>query len=323
MSKLILNPFTPIPKSERSHVRGWAMLWAQRLDADIADKDTDVSFYDEFYIDHGVNFEGSLNLFGGFNDEVFYRCADLYKLYKLGFSVASLDYNIAYSRQMKNRIGSKTTSDKLTETFCDYFEDMIDQKILTMNDLNLPKQILGDSHALAFSMPDQKIKKINGQTLYSVLLKGLGTFIKEKISIASVEEIDLCFGSIDIRHHVIRNDINPIEFAEQYANQVIMLQDNSGIKINVCAPVPIEYEERRLPKSGQYKGTNFYGPREKRLTFTMKFIETLDLYCNEFDLIMPPAYWYNMPGEQYAKEIMELSSSVHIAPINYRSILGW
>ena len=30
-----------------------------------------------------------------------------------------------------------------------------------------------------------------------------------------------------------------------------------------------------------------------------------------------------MDGEQYANEIMELSSSVHIAPKKYRSIINW
>ena len=44
----------------------------------------------------------------------------------------------------------------------------------------------------------------------------------------------------------------------------------------------------------------------------------IDLMSCEYKVIGPPTEWYSMDGEEYAKKYMELSSSVHIAPINYR-----
>jgi hypothetical protein len=44
----------------------------------------------------------------------------------------------------------------------------------------------------------------------------------------------------------------------------------------------------------------------------------MDLMSCEYKVVSPPADWYTMDGEEYAKKYMELSSSVHIAPINYR-----
>jgi hypothetical protein len=55
MKSVIFNPFTPIPKSDKSHVKGWSIVWSQRLNADIATKDIDLMNYDHIYIDHGVN----------------------------------------------------------------------------------------------------------------------------------------------------------------------------------------------------------------------------------------------------------------------------
>ena len=325
MNSIIVNPFTPIPKSDKSHVKGWAIVWAQRLNADIATKDTDLSKYDNIYIEHGVNFSGAMNLFGGFNDEVFERVNNLITAVDKGANLFSLDWNIhdcKYSDQIEKRIGANTTSDKVDFDFLVGFEEATAvAKTITMDSLELSDLILGDSHSVAYSEQHQAIKRINGQLLYSAMKQGLCEFIREHNG-DNYDKVTLCLGSIDIRFHAL-NKISAREFAKQYAQQVIKAQNELGIEISVCSPVPIEYEERRIPKTGQYDGVNFKGSRQERLDYTLDFISELDNYCCDFDLIMPPEAWYEMDGEQYAKEIMELSSSVHIAPKNYRSNINW
>jgi len=324
-TSLIYNPFTPIPLSEKSHVRGWAMLWAQRLDATIGTKKTNPIDYKTVYLDHGVNFSGSLNLFGGFDDEVVERCiAMLVGFKKFDMKIVSLDWSIFdcnYETQIQKRIGAKTTSEMLDQKMVDMIEEMLDScTTLTMEKLDLKKKILGDSHTLAFSLPDQKIIRHNGKTLYSVIHSGLIDFINDNGGPGI--ELDLCLGSIDIRHHVFRHDVNPKEFANTYAEEVIKAQDHFETAINVCFPVPVETEVRNIPKTGHYDGSPFYGSAEDRRDFTMRFIDQLDGYV-DFDTVSPPESWYDMDPKKYEKEIMELSSSVHIAPKNYRSILGW
>lgn len=329
MKSIIYNPFTPIPKSEKSHIRGWSMMWAQRLNAEIADKHTNLLDFDNIYIDHGVNFSGALNLFGGFNEDIVANCYNLMEAVENGSKLFSLDWNINtcdYITQIEKRIGAKTTSSAVDENFLVRFaETLALAKTLEMEKLPLEKWIIGDSHTLAFSMPDQSITRLNGKTLYSAMEKeGFNNFIRGSLKPKNLKEITLCLGSIDIRFHCLRlNQFTAKQFADRYANQVMLLQDNLGIPIKVCAPVPIEHEKRRLPKTGQYQGQNFYGDRWQRLKYTLDFIEYLDHYCLDFEMVMPPKEWYLMDGQKYAEEIMELSSSVHIAPKNYRSILNW
>jgi hypothetical protein len=328
MPTIIINPFTSIPKSEKSHVRGWSMVWSQKLaGATVGTKDADLSNYDKICIDHGVNFSGSMNLFGGFNDEVANRVLDLINAWKNGAKIYSLDHDVAYcnyTSQVEKRVGAKTTSDLVDFDFLEDLENMLTSaETLHMNHIGLSTMILGDSHSVAYSGKTDVINRINGQLLYSAMKTTIHDFILG-YDPSNYKHITLCLGSIDIRFHALQDErMSAKEFATKYAEQVIDAQERLGVNISVCAPVPIEFEERRLPKTGQYNGVNFTGSRDERLAYTMEFIETLDSYCCDFDLIMPPKEWYEMDGEKYAKDIMELSSSVHVAPKNYRSIINW
>ena len=194
---------------------------------------------------------------------------------------------------------------------------------LTMYDLPLDKLILGDSHSVAYATSDQIIDRNNGKTLYSAIIKE-PEWVANKVTSEgkNIEHLTLCLGSVDIRFHLIRDGRpDATTFAEIYAEAVKALSDKLDIPISVCAPVPVEFEDRRLPGTGKYEGENFFGNRQERLDFTLKFIETLKL--RGIGLVMPPKEWYEMDGEKYAKEIMEAASSVHIAPKNYNSVIGW
>jgi len=330
MKKIIANPFTPIPKSNKSHVKGWSIIWQQRLEGcEIADSKTDLSLYDEIYIDHGVNFSGSLNLFGGFNDQVYAKCEQLIKAWKNGAEIISLDWDVTdcdYVGQIEKRYGAKTTSKKLDWDFLDDIEGCLNSsETLGMSQLiNCNKTMIGDSHAVAYSLPNQKIFRENGRTLHYCISKGVYNYILDTLSsrrrFVPSNEIDLCLGSVDVRFHALRLGIDPQEMAKQYSDQIIEAEDKLECVINPCAPVPIEFEERRIPKSGMYEGKPFYGSRYDRYEWTMSFINYLDNYHN---VVMPPSDWYEMHPGEYAHGIMEMTSSVHIAPINYRSVLGW
>ena len=93
-----------------------------------------------------------------------------------------------------------------------------------------------------------------------------------------MKEITLCLGSIDIRFHLLRlKTFTAKEFADLYARQIINFQRLTNIPIKVCAPVPIEHELRKLPKTGQFEGQNFYGARWERLKFTFDFQITIQI----------------------------------------------
>lgn len=329
MKRVIANPLSPLPKSDKSHVRGWAQVWAERLGADIADKNTNLSNYDEIYFDHGVNFSGGLNLFGGLNDEVATRLEQLMECSNDFIQLYSLDHcmkEVDYHSQMIKRIGSNSTSDKITLPMLESLQDVfLSAPTLKMHDLSLDNLILGDSHSVAYSTADQMIDRNNGKTLYSAMIKDPDfKWVLEKVHPVRnrIKELTLCLGSIDIRFHVLgKNKVSAKDLAQQYDVAAFNLGKILGIPVKVCAPVPIEFEERRIPGTGQYEGQNFVGSREQRLDFTLEFIDNLE--NTGIGMVKPPEDWYKMDGEDFAKEIMEANSSVHIAPKNYNSILGW
>jgi hypothetical protein len=87
-------------------------------------------------------------------------------------------------------------------------------------------------------------------------------------------------------------------------------------KVFFAAPVPVEFEERRIPKSGFYKKEPFYGSWQERHDLTNRFID--ELHKQAGSVVMPPEEWYTMNPETYAKTYMEHGSSFHIAPPFYR-----
>ena len=147
----------------------------------------------------------------------------------------------------------------------------------------------------------------DGKTLFGTLKKG---FDLE----GEYDKITLCLGSIDIRHHILRHH----NFSLKYTLKEYVRQGNQlGDDVWFCAPVPVEFEGRRIPKSGYFKKEPFYGSWEERHDLTNQFIEILHDE-SKGKIVMPPKEWYTMDPEKYANTYMEHGSSFHVAPPYYR-----
>lgn len=317
---VITNPISNIPKLAASHVRGWSEVWSDQLGADINHAcDTDILKAEEVFIEHGVNFGGTLNLFGGANETLFdrlNRVADCK-------NVISLDIPMPdFGAQLKKRIGATSTCEKITEAWCDHISQKLNSaECLKQEDLlqlfpdKFRGAIFGDSHSPAFSHSSDIVLRKNGRTLFGMLKQGLGSELGDiKIS----GKITFSLGSIDIRHHILRHsDFNLDDFITEYVRQGNGLSSKFNCEVWYCAPVPVEHEGRKLPKTGYYKGTPFFGSRQERLDLTLRFIDLLNKKSGG-KVVMPPEAWYNMIGEEYAKTYMENASSVHISPQHYR-----
>ena len=314
MRNSVASPIANIPVAPKSHTRGWAAMWARQLDAEINHKMTgEVLKSDYLFIDHGVNFGGTLNLFGGANEDVYNRVHTMIQ----HSDIVSLDIPMPdYGSMLKQRIGASTTFDKITPEWCDHVSsvlakcDYVDQAKMCYG--NLHNVVIGDSHATAFAGTADQVFRNNGKTLFGVLNYGLSSELRG-IDIRG-RNIAFQFGSIDIRHHILRNKADVESMVTEYVNAAKQLD----CQVHFCAPVPIEYEGRRIPKTGFYKGTPFYGTADERREVLNRFIgKLLDLAPD--NVICPPIDWYTMDPQEYAEKHMELSSSVHIAPIYYRS----
>lgn len=315
--RVLTNPISNIPKLKNSHVLGWSLVWADQLEARIDHACSPAIGLDKtVYIEHGVNFGGTLNLFGGATKEIFDRINRVAS----HPNVISLDFDMPdWGEQLKKRIGAPTTYVGITEQWC----DALSKRLSTVQSLKQEDLLgvshkfdgvsVGDSHTPAYSRSTDIVLRENGKTLFGTLRRGL---ITEFRGLRPFGEVTFSYGSIDIRHHLLRHEDKLDELLDEYVKQGRAIASKYECSVSYTAPVPIEYEDRRLPKTGYFKGTPFYGKRQDRLDLTYRFIEGLNK--RKVNVIQPPEEWYKMDGEKYAKTYMENSSSVHISPQYYR-----
>lgn len=314
MSSVITNPISNIPINAKSHVHGWTQTWHEQLGSDINYKCTPkVTEYDTVYIDHGANFGGTLNLFGGADKSVY----DKVNIIASCKNVISLDHDMPqWGEQFRKRIGAASTYEGITEEWCDALTARFaNTQSLKQEDLQMDGITLGDSHTIAFARSNDCVLRNDGKTLHGALRQGIRTMFRDK---PIKGNITLCFGSIDIRHHLLRHkDLNLESMIREYVNQGQSLEFTDNCDVYYATPVPVEFEGRRIPKSGFYKKEPFFGSWQERYDLTNRFID--ELYKQSGGkVVQPPKEWYTMDPEKYAKEFMEHGSSFHIAPPFYR-----
>ena len=310
---MITNPIANIPVNKKSHVYGWAKKWSDLLNEKI-DHKCELN-HEKTYIEHGANFSGTLNLFGGANEEVYNKIDKVILNSSCPDNIFSLDHDMPdYGAMLKKRIGAKTTCPKITEEWCDKVSERCSKiKTIRMEDMATPGITVGDSHTIAFAASGDAIFRNDGKTLYGALNAGLKSFMRG-VDVNN-RPVTFCFGSIDIRHHLCRHKkIDLRNMIERYIDQAYEITRDPRFAV----PVPVEYTDRKIPKSGFYKGEPYFGSWKERHDLTHQFIELLNEYRGN-RVISPPEEWYMMDPERYAKNYMELSSSFHIAPPYYRS----
>lgn len=301
------------PISKTTHEYGYHKIISEAFNGKIARHPEELNDNDLLILTRGVNEKPKMercNFFGGFSEMHRNRIVNL------------LDFNgkhLWFDGYKDFSLLSKRISTGLI------FEDevkMLSKKFynnrMEWHELNFDKAIIGDSHCLSFSESNQIVLKTDGATLYGSLTNGR---LLNKINLLkpNVKEIDICLGSIDIRHHLLRFD-NPKEKLKELLNDLFTFLskiEKRFEQINICSPVPVEHEERKIPRTSWYKDSPFYGSRNKRLELTFNFIDII--LKSKYKLISPPATWYNMDGKEYAKSILEThSKGPHISYPNYR-----
>jgi hypothetical protein len=314
MKYCITNPIANIPVNPKSHVYGWSLHWSELLDANIEHTcSEEINKYEVVYIDHGANFNGSLNLFGGLSEDVYRKFNHIMAANEvISLGIAMPDYG----EMFKKRLNAASTFNKIDETWCNKVSSFCKSvETLCHHDVAYEGITIGDSHSIAFSKTKDLITKMDGKTMFSQLEQPMHKYLNN-INLSKLKRITMCFGSIDIRHHIMRLNIDVAKLVMPYIAQCQVLQDTYNIPVEIAAPVPVEYEGRRIPKSGFYDHKPFYGTIKERQNITAMMIK---LFKDNFDnVVTPPMDWYFMDPEEYAKTKMELNSSVHIAPINYR-----
>jgi hypothetical protein len=122
----------------------------------------------------------------------------------------------------------------------------------------------------------------------------------------------MVFGNIDVRHHILRTGSDWREMYSAWKD----FGNSLDIDVEYAAPWPVEFEGRKLPKSGWYKGQPFWGSQRERAELVHDihtFMEREKMKKVKF-----PVEWFDLDPETYAKTCMEKPQSVHLSPVFYR-----
>lgn len=327
-----------LTSSERSHKNGWAQLRKCQLENSLSVK-VDVLHgeswdeYDVIFIYHGMEQDGeTLNLFGGATGDnalpyerlITYQDKSLFSL-----DIPMPDYGALCLRRMKNCDQHWANTDwESISRVCKSIDPLLVPELTT-------KLCIGDSHSFSAWQAGYMVHRKDGRTLSGVLKKSIRkeildcnphAFSKSKITDINLPfepyltHLTVYYGNIDIRHHICRED-DPIgrlkKLMAEYEKQLLELEIKN---IEIVCPLPIEDESRKLPKTGWFKGTPFYGSRDERVFVMENMIDLIKKMAlkNGWNIHTWPDEWYKMDGTEFMNEIMERPKSVHLAPKFHR-----
>jgi len=315
---ILVGKFSDKPASHKS---AWPHMLANQLvnagyhdTTVITSVEEDWTKYDRIILDHGMEFKGTFNIFGGANDDLYHQLNRLFcgvRMYSMHHDMPNIGELI--TKRLKT--GSdlfKTLEDKI-EVATEICESINRVDHIEKTD----KLCFGDSHSFSMYTPGFMCDRNDGLTLFGTLRRGLDGYVYPW-----TKSLRVYLGNIDIRHHLMRQD-KPAEALKKmvldYENQLLQLQDRGVKEIEVIQALPIENESRKLPKTGFYKGTPFAGTWKERTELVNQFNRSIDEMCerNGWDCYMHPEVYLNSVKE-LSFDVMEKPKSVHLSREYYR-----
>lgn len=328
MKVMLTSPITPMSPSPYSHRSAQGEIYAEQIrelghevTVNYGGKIQDYRGFDKIYIYHGNDFSGGLNLFGGLSG-----LADPHGLVEL-FSTDIEVYSIGipmpdYATLIEDRLKKSKDHDKILDTIeWKKAKDLQNRAIFLKSiPTNNHQLVVGDSHATSLYRPGVQINSIPFKTLHGALNMGLKPLVEDFRPYHDWDRISFYFGNIDIRHHLCRES-NPeqaaTDLAVRYFEQASSKVYQPGQKIYLYEPLPIENESRKLPKTGFYKGTPFFGSWEQRNRVRAIFVEQLDqMSTREVQLVRWTEDYLNAQAELDFSH-MEKPRSIHLARASY------
>lgn len=322
----ITNLLGNITTKPHSHKGGWAKLLRCQLinegyrDVKILQKEDKLDDFNCIVFDLGAEYSGSLNLFGGLDNKVYRR---LVELYHYTGEYYSWQHELPSILPLEKRRANKSTCEEFKNADEDFIVSL--QSVLTdckvFNHVTDKSHLLiGDSHTPSVWSPHMEIYRKDGRTLFGSLKNDLFSEFDLKNEYAGVEEVTIYMGNIDVRHHLMRQD-SPFEAVQKLAMDYIEQIESKFfmLKVNVIGLLSIENESRKLPKTGYYKDTPFYGKWNQRSALVEIFNQIISKECMNrgWQFVKFPPEFKNEIGE-LPFDVMERPQSVHISPMFYR-----
>lgn len=307
-----------------SHKGGWARLLACQLrnegyqDVTILTNKDSLSDFDVIIFDLGAEYHGVLNLFGGLDSKCFIRCIELLNFSGTLYSWRHRLPNLV--EIIQGRFKNTSTDPNFKESFTPDVLERLDRRLestlVFQHVAKKDKLLIGDSHTPSVWDPSYMIERQDGRTLFGALKSET---IKELVKKYEPKEIMVHMSSIDVRHHLARQENPEVKTAELALGLTAQLS-SLAIPCTIVQTMGIEDESRELPKTGYYKGTPFAGSWELRNRLRNVFnmcINDLTLLDGDLSVLTFPGFFFDQTGKLYF-EVMEKGGSVHISPEEYR-----
>lgn len=327
-SVLVTTPMAPISERISSHRAAQGVIYADQIASagyhvtiNFGGKIDNYNDCDIVAVYHGNDWGGSVNMFGGV--KAFGAIDQIVNLSKFKGEVWSLAIDFPdYAGMIKPRVDKEPDAHPSWKNVD--WENLA--KMPSISKKTDPNDFVtsinrdlafGDSHAISMYRRGWEINSVPFKTLYGALEMGLKSFVRG----SKYDRLESYFGNIDIRHHLLRQP-DPKKATKQlvdrYVEQAKELRESvkAGV-IRIWEPLPIENESRKLPKTGYYKGTPFYGSWAERNEIRKIFIE--ELLSNSIDgvdIFQWTDKLLNEKGE-LDFEAMEKPQSVHLSRASY------
>jgi len=325
-SVLVTTPMAPISERISSHRAAQAVIYADQ----IASKGYDVTInfggkidnyndWDILAVYHGNDWGGTVNMFGGV--KAYAAIDQIVNLSKFKGEVWSLAIDFPdYAGMIKPRVDKEPDAHPAWKNVdWENLSKMVTSslKIHTNDFVESGKLAFGDSHAISMYRTGWEVNSVPFKTLYGALDMGLKEFVIDD----EYQELEVYFGNIDIRHHLLRQP-DPKKATQElvcrYVKQAKELRESvKADVIRIWEPLPIENESRKLPKTGYYKGTPFYGSWTERNEIRKVFVE--ELLSNSIDGVDIFRWTDKLLNEkgELDFEAMEKPQSVHLSRASY------
>ena len=267
----------------------------------------------------GVAYSGNINFFFGLDENVCWRFK---RIQDFEGQIFVMNHDMPMiGETISKRIHNNSTSSKVSQLNPGILDNISAQVNRFDHVEKTNKLVFGDSHCFSAYRPGYMVCRNDGLTLYSSLKNGIKKTIEERsgIDIEEIDHLTFYMGNIDIRHHLMRQE-NPFDRCYSMVRELgYQLRGLEIDNIEIVQALPVECESRKLPKTGYYKGTPFYGSWEERSKLCNTFNMALDRISIEdnFNIFRWPACFLN-DKKQLDFNYMERPKSVHLSPLSYR-----
>jgi hypothetical protein len=294
----------------------------------------DFNDFDKVYVYHGNDWSGGLNLYGGTEGFPYawnFRNLTLFKGEVISLAIPFPDYHRQLQEKLAQDRGNGRTPDPAwDEVDWDNLKRMESSQVLRYPHVT-PNIVIGDSHSICMYRPGWMVNSVPYKTLRGALRTGLSSFIMDAYdSPEQVENVEIYFGNIDLRHHFCRKEVkegtdlwpDPINLAMEYKIAADALYDQfPNLKsVGIYELLPCEEEARKLPQSGYFMKKPFWGSWEERMVARKEFNDYLEQLCkgsqSKVKFIRWTEYLLNKNGELNL-HAMEYKKSVHLSRMSY------